>query len=158
MNILSSITEIKDFLSHLCGMECFMTELPLDSSSMTRWRKRTGPKGFEAMLKESLETAMRMKCLKPKPRELNCVIVDTTVQKNDITFPTDLKLYAKGIELLVREAKRAGMKLKRTYARTVPALQRASWQFSRSRKYKKATACTTSQENDSFSVTKLRQL
>ena len=34
------------------------------------------------------------------------------------------------------------MKLKRTYARTVPALQRASWQFSRSRKYKKAAACT----------------
>ncbi|WP_281172957.1 hypothetical protein [Cloacibacillus evryensis] len=41
-------------------MEYFMTELPLDSSSMTRWRKRTGPKGFETMLKESLETAMRM--------------------------------------------------------------------------------------------------
>ena len=140
MNILSSITEIKDFLSHLCGMEYFMTELPLDSSSMTRWRKRTGPKGFEAMLKESLETALRMKYL--KPRELSCVIVDTTVQENDITFPTDLKLYAKGIELLVRGAKRAGMKLKRTYARTVPALQRASWQFSRSRKYKKAAACT----------------
>ncbi|MEA5036418.1 MAG: IS5/IS1182 family transposase, partial [Cloacibacillus evryensis] len=90
-------------------MEYFMTELPLDSSSMTRWRKRTGPKGFEAMLKESLETALRMKYLKPK--ELNCVIVDTTVQENDITFPTDLKLYAKGIELLVRGAKRAGMKL-----------------------------------------------
>ena len=140
MNILSSITEIKDFLSHLCGMEYFMTEPPLDSSSMTRWRKRTGHKGFEAMLKESLETAMRMKCLKPK--DLGCVIVDTTVQENDITFPTDLKLYAKGIELLVRGAKRAGMKLKRTYARTVPALQRASWQFSRSRKYKKAAACT----------------
>ena len=65
-----------------------------------------------------------MKCLKPK--DLGCVIVDTTVQENGITFPTDPKLYAKGIELLVREAKRAGMKLKRTYARTVPALQRAS--------------------------------
>ena len=65
-----------------------------------------------------------MKCLKPK--DLGCVIVDTTVQENGITFPTDPILYAKGLELLVREAKRAGMKLKRTYARTVPALQRAS--------------------------------
>ncbi|MEA5034503.1 hypothetical protein [Cloacibacillus evryensis] len=79
-----------------------------------------------------------MKCLKPK--DLGCVIVDTTVQENDITFPTDLKLYAKGIELLVREAKRAGVKLKRTYARTVPVLRRASWQFSRRRKYRKAAA------------------
>ena len=142
---LSDEATVMEFLEnpywqYFCGMEYFMTELPLDSSSMTRWRKRTGPKGFEAMLKESLETAMRMKCL--KPQDLNCVIVDTTVQENDITFPTDLKLYAKGIELLVREAKLAGLKLKRTYVRTVPTLQRASWQFARSRKFKKAAACT----------------
>ena len=128
------------YWQYFCGMEYFMTELPLDPSSMTRWRKRTGPKGFEAMLKESIETAMRTKCLKPK--DLECVIVDTTVQANDITFPTDLKLYAKGIELLVRESKREGVKLKRTYVRTVPSLQRASWQFARSRKFKKAAACT----------------
>ena len=42
-------------------MKYFMTRLLLDSSSMTRWRKGTGPKGFEAMLRESLATAMRMK-------------------------------------------------------------------------------------------------
>ena len=128
------------YWQYFCGMEYFMTELPLDPSSMTRWRKRTGPKGFEAMLKESIETAMRTKCLKPK--DLECVIVDTTVQANDITFPTDLKLYAKGIELLVRESKREGVRLRRTYVRTVPSLQRASWQFARSRKFKKAAACT----------------
>ena len=36
-----------------------------------------------------------------KLKDFDCVIVDTTVQENNITFPTDLKLYAKGLELLV---------------------------------------------------------
>ena len=145
LNNLSDEAVVRGFLEnpywqYFCGMEYFETELPLDSSSMTRWRKRTGSKGFETMLKESLETAMRVRCL--KPQEINSVIVDTTVQEKNITFPTDMKLYSKGIELLVRETKRLGIKLKRTYVRTIPKLQRASWQFARSRKFKNAASCT----------------
>ena len=116
-----------------------MTKLPLDSSSMTRWRKRIGPRGFEEMLKESLETAIRIKSLKKE--ELQCAVVDTTVQENNITFPTDLKLSAKGIELLVRESRKVGLKLKRTYVRIVPKHQRGSWQLARSLKYKKSATC-----------------
>ena len=142
---LSDEAVVRGFLEnpywqYFCGMEYFMTELPLDSSSLSRWRKRSGPKGFESMLRESVEAAMRAKCL--KPQELNAVIVDTTVQENNITFPTDLKLYAQGIKLLVRETKRIGIKLKRSYTRTVPKLQRTVWQLSRSCKFKKAAACT----------------
>lgn len=128
------------YWQYFCGMEYFETKLPLNSSSMTKWRKRVGARGFEMMLQQTIHTALELKCVKEK--DLKIVTIDTTVQEKNITFPTDLKLYAKGIELLVREAKKFGIKLHRTYVRTIPKLQRAGWQFARSRKFKKAAACT----------------
>ena len=95
------------YWQYFCGMEFFEHKLPLNSSSMTRWRKRVGSRGFETLLKETLETALSMNCLKQK--DMLKVTIDTTVQEKNITFPTDVKLYAKGTEILVREAKKAGI-------------------------------------------------
>lgn len=52
-----------------------------------------------------------------------------------------MKLHAKGIKLFVREAKRAGVKLRQTYARLVPGLAKKHWLCLRGRKYKQAEAC-----------------
>ena len=46
------------YWQYFCGMEYFMKKLPLDSSSMTRWRKRVGPRSFEAMLMETISAAL----------------------------------------------------------------------------------------------------
>ena len=43
--------------------------------------------------------------------------VDTTVQEKAIAFPTDARLYQKARLVLVREAKRAGLDLRQSYAR-----------------------------------------
>ena len=45
------------------------------------------------MLQQVLQSAMRMKAL--KPREVKRVNVDTTVQEKAIAFPTDAGLYHK---------------------------------------------------------------
>jgi len=127
------------YWQYFCGMEFFEHKLPLNSSSMTRWRKRVGSRGFETLLKETLETALSMNCLKQK--DMLKVTIDTTVQEKNITFPTDVKLYAKGTEILVREAKKAGIELRQSYTRTVPMLQRENWLKNRGRKYKQAKAC-----------------
>jgi hypothetical protein len=45
---------------------------------------------LQALLQESLSVATRTKAIKPS--ELSRVIVDTTVQPKNVTFPTDAKL------------------------------------------------------------------
>ena len=78
------------YYQYFCGEEFFQHRLPLDRSSMTHWRNRMGEERLQALLQESLAVATRTGALKPS--ELSRVIVDTTVQPKNITFPTDAKL------------------------------------------------------------------
>src|SRR5260221_6835167 len=52
-----------------------------------------------------------------KPSELSRVIVDTTVQPKNITFPTDAKLLNRAREKLVKLAKQLGVELRQSYTR-----------------------------------------
>jgi hypothetical protein len=78
------------YYQYFCGEEFFQHRLPLDRSSMTNWRNRMGEERLRTLLQESLATATRTGAMKPS--ELSRVIVDTTVQPKNITFPTDAKL------------------------------------------------------------------
>lgn len=70
---------------------------------------------MEFLLQETLAQAVEAKLLKPK--DLENVIVDTTVQEKNIAFPTDAKLLNRARESLVREAKKEGLQLKQTFAK-----------------------------------------
>jgi len=61
-----------------CGFDFFQHEVPIDASTMTRWRKRIGPAGLEEMLKASVGVALDTGVAKPS--SLERVSVDTTVQ------------------------------------------------------------------------------
>src|SRR6195256_1139806 len=78
------------YYQYFCGEEFFQHRLALDRSSMTHWRNRMGEERLQALLQESLAVATRTGAMKPS--ELSRVIVDTTVQPKNITFPTDAKL------------------------------------------------------------------
>jgi IS5 family transposase len=52
-----------------------------------------------------------------KPSELSRVIVDTTVQPKNITFPTDAKLMNRAREKLVKLARNLGVGLRQSYTR-----------------------------------------
>jgi IS5 family transposase len=98
-----------------CGEEFFQHRLVFDRSSLTRWRQRMGEEKLQALLQESLSVATRTEALKPS--DLNRVIVDTTVQPKNVMFPTDARLVNRAREILVRLAKRSGIKLRQSYAR-----------------------------------------
>jgi transposase, IS5 family len=103
------------YYQYFCGEEFFQHELPLDRSSMTNWRNRMGEERLQALLQESLSVATRTGAMKPS--DLSRVVIDTTVQPKNITFPTDAKLVNKAREKLVRLAQRLGVVLRQSYAR-----------------------------------------
>jgi IS5 family transposase len=103
------------YYQYFCGEEFFQHRLGFDRSSMTRWRNRMGEERLQALLQESLSVATRTKAIKPS--ELSRVIVDTTVQPKNVTFPTDAKLLNRAREKLVRLAHLTGVDLRQSYAR-----------------------------------------
>ena len=58
---------------------------------MTKFRKRIGEKGAEKIFKISLMVNAK----EITEKELKQVMIDSTVQEKNITFPTDAKLYRK---------------------------------------------------------------
>jgi IS5 family transposase len=103
------------YYQFFCGEEFFQHRLVFDRSSLTRWRQRMGEERLQALLQESLSVATKTEAIKPS--DLNRVIVDTTVQPKNVMFPTDAKLLNRAREILVRLAKRYGVKLRQSYAR-----------------------------------------
>ncbi len=103
------------YFQHFCGQTYFQHALPIDRSSMTRWRDRIGSEGLEKVFQESLGVAHRTGALRTK--DLRRVTVDTTVQEKAVAFPTDAKLNNKARERLVRLAREHGVPLRQSYAR-----------------------------------------
>ena len=103
------------YYQFFCGEEFFQHELVLDRSSLTRWRQRMGEEKIKALLQESLSIAVKTEAV--KPCELSEVIIDTSVEPKNVMFPTDARLLNRAREILVRLAKRHGVKLRQSYAR-----------------------------------------
>jgi IS5 family transposase len=103
------------YYQYFCGEEFFQHRPMFDRSSMTRWRQRMGEERLQALIQESLSVAIRTKAIKPS--ELSRVIVDTTVQPKNVTFPTDAKLLNRAREKLVRLAQLHAVPLRQSYAR-----------------------------------------
>jgi IS5 family transposase len=101
------------YFQHFCGEEHFRHTAPFDRSSMTRWRQRMGDARLEILLQESLAIAVKTDAVAVK--DLSKVIVDTTVQEKAITFPTDAKLLNGARVMLVKLAKKHGLKLRQGY-------------------------------------------
>jgi len=103
------------YWQYFCGEEFFRHDLPCDPTTLVKWRKRIGPERMEKLLQETIAAAQRQSAL--KANELRRLNVDTTVQEKAIAFPTDARLYQKARLVLVREARRAGIELRQSYAR-----------------------------------------
>jgi transposase, IS5 family len=103
------------YVQLFCGETQFQHALPLDRSSMTRWRQRMGAERMETLLAESLDAAQRGGAVQEK--HLRRVTIDTTVQPKAVTHPTDSKLLHRGIAILARLARRHRVALRQSYGR-----------------------------------------
>src|ERR1035437_7026412 len=128
------------YWQHFSGEQFFQHEMPIDPSSMTRWRKRLGEAGAEAMLKETIETGLRMKVI--TPAQIQHINVDTTVQTKAVRYPTDARLYNRARERLVKTARKLGLHIKQSYERVGPRLLMQQSRYSHARQPKRAAGCT----------------
>src|SRR5690242_11915066 len=71
-----------------CGFDYLQHNLPIEPSSLTRWRERIGAGGMERLLAATVEAALASGAVKPS--SLERVTVDTTVQPKAIAFPSRL--------------------------------------------------------------------
>lgn len=128
------------YWQYFCGYDYFQKSLPIDPSSLTRFRNRIGSKGMEHLLQALLETARDVGAL--KDYHISKVNIDTTVQEKAIAFPTDARLYYKMREQLVRAAEARGIELRQNYRRLAKkALSRQSG-YSRAKQMRRAAGMT----------------
>jgi transposase, IS5 family len=103
------------YYQFFCGEETFQHAAPFDRSSLTRWRQRLGEEQLVALIQESLAVAHKTGAIASK--DLERVVVDTTVQPKAVAHPTDARLMHRALEKLAALAKDAGVPLRQSYAR-----------------------------------------
>jgi IS5 family transposase len=124
------------YWQYFCGYDYLQWKLPLNPSSLCRWRQRLGEEGMEKVLAVTIKTAVEAGAVKAS--SLKTVTVDTTVMPKNITYPTDSKLYFKGIQTLVRMAKDHNIELRQTYTFLSKNALRKVGQYSHARQMKRA--------------------
>ena len=106
------------YAQFFCGEQEMQWGVPCEASELVHFRGRIGPGGAEKILAASIALHGE----KAKEKE---VVVDTTTQEKNITFPTDTKLAAKIVRGGVKRARRHGIALRQSFVRTVPKLLQA---------------------------------
>jgi IS5 family transposase len=124
------------YYQFFCGEEFFQHALVFDRSSLTRWRQRMGEEKLAALIQESLAVAAKTDAMAPK--DLACVIVDTTVQPKAVMFPTDAKLLNRARERLVRLAQKRGVQLRQSYRRVGKRALIAHQRYAHAHQFKRA--------------------
>jgi len=88
------------YMQYFCGMRCFEHRFPFNPSDFVHFRKRIGESGFEKIFAYSVQVHEEEKDERKasSATEAKWHLSDTTVQENNITFPTDAKLCKKVID------------------------------------------------------------
>jgi len=102
-------------MQSFCWLERFATEPLLDSSSLSKNRKRLGPKYFAELEKETYQVLIDQKIIKAKG-----MLIDATVFPEHLRYPTDTGLLNESRQWVVKQIKSLGSSLGvkvRTYCR-----------------------------------------
>jgi len=119
------------YYQYFCGLEEYTPALPCHATELVKFRNRIGKEGMEYIFQ------MSVKLHGNKAKESQ-VIVDSTVQESNITFPTDGKLAIKIIIKLLKIAKKEGVKLRRSFKKEIKDLRIQLRFFKHPKKIKKA--------------------
>jgi IS5 family transposase len=128
------------YWQYFCGGKFFEHRLPIDPSSMSRWRGRLEAAGAEKMLAELIASGLRSGAI--RPTMLQRINVDTTVQEKFVRFPTDARLYHRMRERLVAAAQRCGVRLRQSYRRVGRYTLRSQQRYASVQQFRRARRMT----------------
>lgn len=123
------------YWQYFCGETYLQTELPIDPSSLTRWRKRIGEEGVETLLAVTIDAARAAGLIQKS--SVDKVIVDTTVMPKAIAHPTDSRLLERSRQHLVKLAAAHGIGLRQNYNRQAPRLAAQIGRYAHAKQYKR---------------------
>ncbi len=103
------------YFQFFSGEVAFQWKAPWDPSDLVHFRNRIGQKGIEKIFEVSVH-------LQGKDAHSNEIIVDSTAQEKNITYPTDAKLAVRVIKKCQAIAKSNSIKLRQSYTRTTKKL------------------------------------
>lgn len=103
------------YWQYFSGEKVFQTQKPFDPTEFIHFRNRIGKEGAEKLLKVSIQ-------LFGKEAQEKEVLIDSTVQEKNITYPTDAKQHKRIIEKVNKIARQEGIILRQTYTRTLKQL------------------------------------
>ena len=86
------------YWQYFCGEQYFRDTAPCDPSDLVHFRKRIGKDGSEFLLKQSIK-------MHGDDAIESSIVIDTTVQEKDTTYPVDVKLY----HSIIKECWRIGL-------------------------------------------------
>jgi IS5 family transposase len=124
------------YYQYFCGEHVFRHALPFDRSSMSRWRGRLGAEQIAALIQESLAVAHKTGAIETK--DLERVVVDTTVQPKAIAHPTDARLMHRALSKLVKLARDEGVELRQSYLRVAKRAAIMVGRYSHAHQFKRA--------------------
>jgi IS5 family transposase len=121
------------YVQFFSGETVFQWEFPCHPTDLVYFRKRIGEHGVKKIVQVSIELHGK----KAKEKE---VLVDTTVQEKNITFPTDTKLYKRMIDHCADITEKERITLRQSYRRTTKKLLLAQRFRNHPKNRKKAVA------------------
>jgi IS5 family transposase len=124
------------YFQYFCGETYFQHRLPLDRSSMTRWRGRISKEKLELLLAETLAAAGRAGAVDPARFER--VTIDSTAQTKAIAHPTDSGLLLRAVEWLNRFARQNALSLRQSFVRLAVRARREVSRLIHTRGHKQA--------------------
>jgi len=119
------------YYQYFCGYKDYLPQEPCHATELVKFRNRIGKEGFEYIFKLSVE-------MHGDVAHEEEIIIDSTVQESNLTFPTDGKLALKIIIHLMRIAKKEKIKLRRSYVKELKVLRIQLRFFRHPRKLTKA--------------------
>lgn len=104
------------YYQYFCGCTEYTPSLPCHATELVKFRNRIGKDGLEFIFKCSVD-------IHGDAAKESSVIIDSTVQESNMTFPTDGKLAIKIILKLLKIAKNENIKLRRSFIKEIKKLR-----------------------------------
>lgn len=133
------------YWQYFCGEVYFQTDFSCDATTLGRWRHRIGEEKLKETLEETICVARQEKFVTEK--ELSQVVVDTTVQVKNITFPTDAKLLSRIILKLGKAARRHEIQLRQPYTFKAKEWARKASGYGAAQQYSRLKKCNQDLKN-----------